>query len=178
MIRMSKYDWNVADAQEVRIDDWSEAVSPFWGAVIRSALSAEGVMGLMKAGWTTVKVCAQLRRETPVGNLAACMAPAMLLSQACCAGRHRDAAHGPRTEAWFDQVQSNHGREALVLTRQMSRQVSCPGLSAAPLPVILYGLLWHQRDSATAHRDVSAHDVKIAAGCSSFPSYCCGCLIH
>ena len=43
--------------QDVRTDDWSEAVSPFWGAVIKSALSAEGVMGLMKAGWTTVKVC-------------------------------------------------------------------------------------------------------------------------
>ena len=46
----------VSCAQDVGVDDWSEAVSPFWGAVIRSALSAEGVMGLMKAGWTTVKV--------------------------------------------------------------------------------------------------------------------------
>ena len=45
----------MVNAQGVRINDWSEAVSPFWGAVIRSALSAEGVMGLMKAGWTTVK---------------------------------------------------------------------------------------------------------------------------
>ena len=44
-------------AQDVRVNDWSEAVSPFWGAVIKTALSAEGVMGLMKAGWTTVKVC-------------------------------------------------------------------------------------------------------------------------
>ena len=51
-------------SQDVRIDDWSEAVSPFWGAVIRSALSTEGVMGLMKAGWTTVKVrCYILERQ-------------------------------------------------------------------------------------------------------------------
>lgn len=35
--------------------DWSEAVSPFWGAVIKSALSAAGVAGLFKAGWTTIK---------------------------------------------------------------------------------------------------------------------------
>lgn len=44
-------------AQDIRIDDWSEAVSPFWGAVIKSALSTQGFAGLFKAGWTTIKVC-------------------------------------------------------------------------------------------------------------------------
>ena len=42
-------------AQDVRTADWSEEVAPFWGAVIRSALSAQGFAGLFKAGWTTIK---------------------------------------------------------------------------------------------------------------------------
>ena len=42
--------------QDIRTDDWSEAVSPFWGAVIKSALSRQGFAGLFKAGWTTIKV--------------------------------------------------------------------------------------------------------------------------
>ena len=41
--------------QRIKIADWSEEVAPFWGAVIRSALSAEGFSGLFKAGWTTIK---------------------------------------------------------------------------------------------------------------------------
>ncbi len=40
----------------MRSDDWSEEVSPFWGEVIKSALTAEGIAGLLKAGWTTIKV--------------------------------------------------------------------------------------------------------------------------
>ncbi|GAB4821332.1 hypothetical protein N2152v2_008378 [Parachlorella kessleri] len=40
---------------DVRSDDWSEEVSPFWGEVIKSALTAEGIAGLLKAGWTTIK---------------------------------------------------------------------------------------------------------------------------
>jgi hypothetical protein len=36
--------------------DWSQEVAPFWGAVIKSALSTEGFSGLFKAGWTTIKV--------------------------------------------------------------------------------------------------------------------------
>jgi len=46
----------VLPAQDIKTDDWSEAVSPFWQAVIQSALSAKGVAGLFKAGWTTIKV--------------------------------------------------------------------------------------------------------------------------
>ncbi|DBB04821.1 hypothetical protein WJX82_009792 [Trebouxia sp. C0006] len=41
--------------QGVKIADWSEEVAPFWGAVIKSALSTQGVMGLFKAGLTTIK---------------------------------------------------------------------------------------------------------------------------
>lgn len=41
--------------QDIRTDDWSEAVSPFWAAVIKSALSTRGFAGLFKAGWTTIK---------------------------------------------------------------------------------------------------------------------------
>jgi tocopherol O-methyltransferase len=40
---------------EVRTADWSNEVAPFWGEVIKSALSVRGVMGLLGAGWTTIK---------------------------------------------------------------------------------------------------------------------------
>ena len=36
---------------DVRTADWSAEVAPFWGAVIRSALTADGVLGLLRAGW-------------------------------------------------------------------------------------------------------------------------------
>jgi len=115
----------MTSTQDVRVDDWSAAVSPFWGAVIRSALSAEGVMGLMKAGWTTVKVrCLQLRGTALLSNPAAPAAPsAMSLLHTCCAGRHRDAADGPRPKTWFDQIQSNHWYSAKEMTVCLSRQV-------------------------------------------------------
>jgi tocopherol O-methyltransferase len=41
--------------QDIRTEDWSSAVSPFWQAVIQSAFSAKGVSGLLRAGWTTIK---------------------------------------------------------------------------------------------------------------------------
>jgi len=41
--------------QDVRVDDWSDLVAPFWGRVIRSALTGRGMAGLLKAGWTTLK---------------------------------------------------------------------------------------------------------------------------
>jgi tocopherol O-methyltransferase len=39
----------------VRTADWSDEVAPFWGAVIQSAFTTQGLMGLFKAGWTTIK---------------------------------------------------------------------------------------------------------------------------
>ncbi|GIL89554.1 hypothetical protein Vretimale_1889 [Volvox reticuliferus] len=40
---------------DIQTRDWSEEVSPFWGAVIATALTSEGVVGLLRAGWTTIK---------------------------------------------------------------------------------------------------------------------------
>ena len=42
--------------QGIKTADWSEEVAPFWRAVIKSALSAQGFMGLFRAGITTIKV--------------------------------------------------------------------------------------------------------------------------
>lgn len=42
-------------SQDIKTADWSEEVAPFWGAVIQTALTTQGVAGLMKAGWTTIK---------------------------------------------------------------------------------------------------------------------------
>jgi hypothetical protein len=41
--------------EEVKADDWSDNVSPFWGEVLSSALTFEGLKGLSGAGWGTVK---------------------------------------------------------------------------------------------------------------------------
>ncbi|KAG1672370.1 hypothetical protein FOA52_010988 [Chlamydomonas sp. UWO 241] len=39
----------------IKTADWSEEVAPFWGAVIQTALSGAGLLGLLKAGWGTIK---------------------------------------------------------------------------------------------------------------------------
>eukprot|EP00879_Flechtneria_rotunda_P001463 GHRR01001617.1.p1 GENE.GHRR01001617.1~~GHRR01001617.1.p1 ORF type:complete len:335 (+),score=64.25 GHRR01001617.1:1509-2513(+) len=41
--------------QDIKTADWSNEVAPFWGEVIKSALTSQGIMGLFKAGWTTIK---------------------------------------------------------------------------------------------------------------------------
>jgi hypothetical protein len=41
--------------QDIKTADWSNEVAPFWGEVVKSALTSEGMMGLLKAGWTTIK---------------------------------------------------------------------------------------------------------------------------
>ena len=41
--------------QDIKTADWSAEVAPFWGAVIQSALTFEGVVGLLTAGWGTIK---------------------------------------------------------------------------------------------------------------------------
>lgn len=41
--------------QDVKSDDWSENVAPFWGEVIKSALTPQGVSGLLSTGWDTIK---------------------------------------------------------------------------------------------------------------------------
>jgi len=40
---------------DVRTADWSEDVAPFWGAVIQTALTAQGFTGLAKAGLQTIR---------------------------------------------------------------------------------------------------------------------------
>ena len=40
---------------DIKTADWSEEVAPFWGEVIKTAFTAEGISGLLKAGWTTIK---------------------------------------------------------------------------------------------------------------------------
>ena len=57
---------------DIRVADWSEEVAPFWGAVIRSALTAEGVAGLLKAGWATIKVQRWWRGVRGRAGTAAC----------------------------------------------------------------------------------------------------------
>lgn len=39
----------------IQTADWSEQVAPFWGAVIRSALSMRGVRGLLRSGVSTLR---------------------------------------------------------------------------------------------------------------------------
>ena len=39
----------------IQTDDWSEAVAPFWGKVIRSAMSWKSMRGLLKAGPGTLR---------------------------------------------------------------------------------------------------------------------------
>ena len=41
--------------QDIKTADWSNEVAPFWGEVIKSAMTSEGIIGLFKAGWTTIK---------------------------------------------------------------------------------------------------------------------------
>lgn len=57
MISLAEYEYvaRKIGLEEVQTDDWSEVVAPFWGAVIRSALTGKGLRGLFKAGWSTMQ---------------------------------------------------------------------------------------------------------------------------
>ncbi|MCO5576001.1 hypothetical protein L7F22_029808 [Adiantum nelumboides] len=49
---------NVAESmglQDIRSADWTEHITLFWPAVIASAFSLKGMIGLFKSGWTTIK---------------------------------------------------------------------------------------------------------------------------
>ena len=39
----------------LKVDDWSTAVAPFWDVVIDSAITPQAVMGLVQAGWQTIQ---------------------------------------------------------------------------------------------------------------------------
>ena len=40
---------------DIRTDDWSAAVAPFWEDVIDSAIDANAIAGLLASGWSTVE---------------------------------------------------------------------------------------------------------------------------
>ncbi|CAI5493799.1 unnamed protein product [Closterium sp. Naga37s-1] len=44
-----------AGLQDVRVADWTENISLFWPAVMRSALTPKGIWGLLSSGWKTLK---------------------------------------------------------------------------------------------------------------------------
>ncbi|MGF1512691.1 MAG: methyltransferase domain-containing protein [Elainellaceae cyanobacterium] len=50
-----------AGFQAVETDDWSDAVAPFWGEVIRSAFSLEAVAGLIQAGPKIIQAALAMR---------------------------------------------------------------------------------------------------------------------
>ncbi|CAL5425622.1 unnamed protein product [Camellia sinensis] len=41
--------------EDIKAEDWSEYVAPFWPAVIRSALTWNGFISLLRSGWKTIK---------------------------------------------------------------------------------------------------------------------------
>ncbi|MGP1384252.1 MAG: methyltransferase domain-containing protein [Thainema sp.] len=41
--------------QNIRVSDWSTAVAPFWTHVIESAFEPQALVGLLKAGWPTIR---------------------------------------------------------------------------------------------------------------------------
>ncbi|MGF1537144.1 MAG: methyltransferase domain-containing protein [Elainellaceae cyanobacterium] len=47
--------------QDIETDDWSDAVAPFWGEVIRSAFSLEAVVGLVQAGPKIIQAAIAMR---------------------------------------------------------------------------------------------------------------------
>merc|ERR1712127_461715 len=42
-----------AGTKDIKIDDWSYIIAPFWKAVIKSSLNLKSVMGLLKSGFST-----------------------------------------------------------------------------------------------------------------------------
>jgi tocopherol O-methyltransferase len=49
---------------KIQSANWSASVSPFWGAVIRSALTGRGIAGLLKAGLPTLRGAWAMRYMT------------------------------------------------------------------------------------------------------------------
>lgn len=47
--------------KNLRVDDWSTAVAPFWDVVIDSAITPKAVIGLFKAGWKTMEAAMSLK---------------------------------------------------------------------------------------------------------------------
>jgi tocopherol O-methyltransferase len=47
--------------KNLRVDDWSIAVAPFWDVVIDSAITPQAIIGLFKAGWKTIEAAMSLK---------------------------------------------------------------------------------------------------------------------
>jgi len=41
--------------EDIKAEDWSKYVAPFWPAVIKSALSWKGITSLLRSGWKTIR---------------------------------------------------------------------------------------------------------------------------
>ena len=46
--------------QNIIVDDWSQAVDPFWNIVIDSAFNPQAIMGLIESGWKTIEAALSL----------------------------------------------------------------------------------------------------------------------
>lgn len=44
-----------AGAENIRREDWSYIIAPFWKAVIKSSLNLKSLVGLMKSGFSTIR---------------------------------------------------------------------------------------------------------------------------
>jgi len=57
VISLPEYEQIAANCgfKNIRADDWSTAVAPFWNVVIDSAINPEVIMGIFKAGWQTIE---------------------------------------------------------------------------------------------------------------------------
>ena len=57
VISLSEYREIVTECgfQNLKSDDWSIAVAPFWDVVIDSAIAPQAIIGLFQAGWQTIQ---------------------------------------------------------------------------------------------------------------------------
>jgi tocopherol O-methyltransferase len=46
--------------KDLRADDWSNSVAPFWDVVIDSAIKPEAIIGLFQSGWRTIEAALSL----------------------------------------------------------------------------------------------------------------------
>lgn len=62
VISLPEYEQIAVDLgfQQIRTDDWSTAVAPFWDVVIGSALTPGAIAGLLRAGWGTIQAALSL----------------------------------------------------------------------------------------------------------------------
>lgn len=45
---------------DLRTEDWSTAVAPFWDVVIDSVITPQAIFGLLQSGWTTIQAAVSL----------------------------------------------------------------------------------------------------------------------